>query len=162
MPPKRTEALMEFIDIYLLQAVLNERISTVFSVPTSRTELMAMLIHDIWFSIPANDRIADVAVRTSVSINKWSEGGNIPKLAQDCIASYWESLWYSSDRTVLYDTVGWFPHWHYDPPRLIARDDLRFVLYTENFGAEGQYGNARIGYTLEKVDERAFIAALVR
>jgi len=161
MAKTRTEALMEFIDQYLRMAVINTREELEFSVPTSRTELMAMLIHDVWFNIPACDRRTNIAVRSAISLNRKRGANMIPRLDSDVIASHWESVWVHPSDTCIYVTYGWFPHWHFDPPVLVARDTLFLALYSENFMEEGQYSNLRIGYTLERVSQDAFIAALV-
>lgn len=157
----RNEPTMEFIDQYLIESAPNTATMAVIAVPTSRSELLGMLIHDVWFHIPAVDRIADSDVRTMLALHKHSFAVAMPRFFEDTIAAFQEEVWIGSADGVLYHKYQWQKHWHFSPPILIARDTLTFTIASEEM-VEANYGNVRIGYTLEKVAERVYIAALVR
>ncbi len=158
----KNEALLEFICGQEELAVVNVPEAFTIYLPTSKTELMAMLIHDIWLPVlmpGAPAATGETGAGACVTKNKNSAFGlqDPDVIAGVEVQRFWDM-----------PTVGvtiqdyWTPmHYHFDPPVLVARDILYFKIKSDNVDSVLLTGYYRIGYTLEKVSREAFIAALV-
>jgi len=156
---------MEFIHTRLDEAVINVQCEKVIYVPTSKTEVMAMLIHKITFDLTSLERVDTKQTMVIMALSKDSlpsafRYGSNPRI----IAGYGAAL----DCGMIEGTLTEFQQFqeygaqvqYFDPPILVAQDQLYLQLKTyEQLSLT--YGLCVIGYTLEKVSREAFIAALV-
>ena len=153
------EEYMEFLMGVAMQDVIDAPKKDVdVALPTSRTERLVMCVHQIRFDMGAE--LVDAA--------------DTRKLAFACLARQTEcwALDISDPRvvdraTAMTDIVNTgLAKWseceihYFDPPFILADRQLWFSFDTTNFNAISK-AEFRIGYTLRKVSESAFIAALV-
>ncbi|MBA7710455.1 hypothetical protein ES703_119398 [subsurface metagenome] len=157
----RNEALMEFVCGQETLAVVNTPESFEIYLPTSKTELMAMLIHDVWIPVlmpGAPAATGETGATACITRNKNSAFG-----LQDpsvIATAQWQRFW-DAGPIVRMETE-WSPsHYHFDPPVLVARDIIWLKVNSDNVDSVLLTAYYRIGYTLEKVSREAFIAALV-
>ena len=126
-------------------------------VPVSKTENLAMLIHKVEFQIPLN---LDVAVELDTVSLQLASNPQTTLLNLD-----------DSDLLHLYRIIAKFVtsglfylesnHTYvFDPPLLYAKSRMFFGIQCAGQTAAKE-GFCRVGYTLEKVDSKTFINALV-
>jgi len=157
-------ALMEFLNATATESAAHTDTQQSFGVPCSKTELMAMLIHDVWFAPMDVERI-DAALTSNFCNLSKRLGGPFGISNMDVIAICMANLSLGQVEGTLSEyAVQWYgapPHWHFEPAVLVAVD----TLYTRIQGGAANtavcQNTVRIGYTLERVSERDFIAALV-
>ena len=155
---------MEFLRGIIKQTALNAYAQVAIRTPTSKTEVMAMLIHDIELiqecpevidatitvlryhiadrthTFVRGQEVEGVLIFTSIGVNAGATQGTL---------SEYMSIWQEGS-----------PYRHFDPPVLYARDEI--YLGMESVACTGLHmGVVQIGYTLERVSREDFIAALV-
>ena len=132
--------------------------------PSSKTEKLAMLIHQITLIVqqPAFNagswQFCD-AVITDEShegddIVPWMEDSSVlhrvRQWAQEGIIAGTWTRWREGEETI-----------EFDPPVLYPKAAIYLEMEVSDPQAAGKYSSCMIGYTLEKVSDEAFIAALV-
>ncbi len=155
-----SERYMEFLRGKVVMSAIDTYKEDVIPVPTSRTEELAMLIHEI---------VAHTATPTmqagAVTLSSW----HVADRALDHTKNVFEPgiLAYGMNEANdlpagLLSYAGYLRicHFYFDPPILYAKASIYFGIETEGEAAP-QWGMCRIGYTLEKVSKDAFIAALI-
>lgn len=146
---------MEFLRIETAAAADTETVSEGFDTPASRTEKMAMLIHRIHLFCPIS-KTANGEVKTAISDRELKEGSDID-LGEPGVITKMECYTLSTP-----DQVQTNEHQitYYDPPILYAKRQIWGSV--ANAGSVGgKKCSAIIGYTVEKVSQVDFIAALV-
>ncbi|MBA7699380.1 hypothetical protein ES703_108075 [subsurface metagenome] len=133
--------------------------------PTSGTEIMALLLHEVDFIVAG----AEFGVDTQMSSNgvyltksHHTAPVNNNLADPDLIAMFMEHATINqvagAGQLLWWDGI---PVWRFSPPILIARDAVYFANRTFSQAAANTVASVRLGYTLEKVSREAFIAALV-
>lgn len=132
--------------------------------PTSGTETMALLLHQVQFFLAGPDPTLDAKESDDEVWLTKSHHASVPSQAAsnpDVLAYYFRKLsknqiagtsWMWEDGTNI---------WTFDPAILIARDSCYFGFRVYQKAAIQVTSDIRLGYTLEKVSREAFIAALV-
>ena len=157
----RSDRFMEFIRGQLYTSAANTFTEDEVQLPTSQSEKLAMLIHQIDIDLIAVDRIDATYVEKGGGLGLYSGGAR----ALCCAGALcYDTLALSCSETAdkFLATFGRTTWEHkYDPPILVAQSVLYAKIQTLGFPGT-TYFSYRIGYTLEKVASEAFIAALVR
>jgi len=154
---------MEFLGATVLSLATDHCVFKEIHTPNSKTEKLAMLIH----TIQCDSGDAEFSAGQVSSINN--------ALAKRNFAAESEANWRLDDPDVLFrhDSVahegivaGAFsrslkghPIVYYDPPILYAKDSIYCLISAINTAAKTS--TWKIGYTLEKVSDADYIAALV-
>ena len=136
--------------------------------PTSKTEQMAMLIHEVIFRPPTLETgtgkspkktpgIADLE-SYSAQLMGQSQGGIRNLDHKDMIATLFRKVSLGAVWHWLHEEMP--AYWRFDPPILYPRANLYFGVLTSGFAAAANFA-IRIGYTLQRVSKEDFIAALV-
>jgi len=133
--------------------------------PTSGTEIMALLLHEVDFRIAGPEMGVDTQMASnSVYLTKSHRTGPVNNCFADpdLLAMYMEHVTINqvagAGQLLWHDGI---PVWRFSPPILIARDAVYFANRTFMQAAANTVASVRLGYTLEKVSREAFIAALV-
>ncbi len=146
---------MEFMRMETARAAgPSEVLSEGFDTPTSKTEKMAMLIHQIHLFCPIA-KTADGEVKVAISEHELElssdvdlgEPGVITKM--ECFALTTPAEIHPVEHQITY----------YRPPILYAKRKIWLTVNVE--GATNKKASATVGYTLEKVTQEDFISALV-
>ncbi|MBA7546349.1 hypothetical protein ES705_38739 [subsurface metagenome] len=150
---------MEFLRADVKQTVVDTYKEVQIPTPTSKTENMAMLIHEIYLE---PNRLVDgtptdtdtmelhLAGKTKATVTKVSDPDILAYLfAMTSKGTIWNWL----------ETLG-AQMWKFDPPILYPKANLFLAINTGGFTAT-MSAVCRIGYTLEKVSREDFISALV-
>ena len=132
----------------------NEVLSQGFDTPASKTEKMAVLIHQIHLFCPIA-KTAEGECKAAVSDRQLEltsdvdvgEPNVITKM--ECFNLTTPTEWHAEEHQFTY----------YNPPILYARRKIWLTIAVA--GATNKKASAIIGYTLEKVSQEDFIAALV-
>jgi len=161
------ERFMEFVGAYVIQSVADTDASVAFDVPSSETELMALLVHQIDWEGQVSTPVAAVTIGIDGFLTYSAQipssvGGYLTKM--DVIDTLQRAV---AAGTTLDDVVAgnYFAALQhdihkFDPPILIARRTLHLHIRSSNSAVVNAVA-LRLGYTLEKVTQAAFIAALV-
>ena len=151
---------MEYLHGKILQSAINVYEEVEIRTPSSKTEVLATLIHEVDFHVSgfeAGATVADVDA-FQCRLTKKPQTTNIFLDNPDLIAYYelwailgtvFNSFWENGARI-----------WKFDPPILYPRDAMYLAVKTQGF-AMVRAVYARVGYTLERVSSEDFIAALV-
>lgn len=161
----KSERFLEFVGAQVTQTVADEDKQITFDVPTSETEQMALLVHRIEWegNVPVGVVAAAVGIDAYLTTTMATPAGfalhiDFPSL----IDQYMRMARYgtTADDRLDSDLQDQFRVHNFDPPILIAQRTLYLTLHTS---ASTVINNCavRLGYTLEKVSQAAFIAALV-
>jgi len=158
------KVLMELLNAQVTESAANTHTEIAIQLPTSRSELLAMLVHQVGFELAPNTLIDTVTDDTHAQLRRRSATSILARSDPDLIASY--AVFASvgkvvgaAEKAVVLMAEGYLQS-YFDPPLLIARNQLYLAVESYN-ETVARYAAVRIGYTLEKVSERAFIAALV-
>lgn len=162
----KSERFMEFLGVESGQIAFNAAGYGVYTevpipLPTSQTEKLALLVHQVEFRL-GHPSFTDTKM-TSVAcyLTKSHQTGPITLVDPDLLAQF---FWHVSVNQVAASGISEWQDgvriWRFDPAVLIARDHLYMGGRTFQETAN-QVCQVRIGYTLEKVSQDAFIAALV-
>lgn len=157
--------LMEFTGTYVQVEPSATLVKQPFRVPTSRTELMAMLIHKVELLTGDFPRIkAEGTYPYFFGLSSREPLGMLPLLLNEpgsiAYAEY-NMIFIETALTNMITHMGTsYTVFYYDPPVLVARDTLWLSGYGEYPGFIMGL-RVKVGYTLEKVPERDFINALV-
>jgi len=155
------ERYMEFIRGQLYTSAANVFTEEVVQLPTSQTEKLAMLIHQIDIDLIAVDRIDATYVEKGGGLGLYSGSSRALHFAGVlCYDTLALSCTETADKFLAKFGRTTFEH-KYDPPILVAQSVLYAKIQSMAFPGT-TYFSYRIGYTLEKVASEAFIAALVR
>lgn len=150
---------MEFLRAIAIQPAINTYGQTQIPTPTSKTENMAMLIHQIEL-IP--NAVVDAAPvtgdtvmlhLTSASKTTIAEPNDPDNLAYFKAVTLLNAVWHGI--TYLGSMMSKF-----DPPILMPKANLYVGIHSAGMAATHEV-TAKIGYTLEKVSREDFISALV-
>lgn len=146
---------MEFIREVVTETGANTETRKEISMPTSRMESLAVLIHSV--SLELNS-IADWSGDDSVEIALKDNDNNGATLNYDGVIS---SLKLQSDITTSGGGLSRMEKTEYfDPPVLYSKKsawlDIKGISQ-----ANAQSASVKIGYTVDKVDKDSFISALV-
>jgi len=157
---------MEFIGVESGQIAFNAvgygaYTEVAIPVPTSQNEKLAMLVHEVRFRLGHPSYVDGQMNSVSCYLTKSHQTGPIDMADPDLLAQF---FWHVSVNQVAGAGIDHWEDghkvWHFDPAVLIARDHL--YMGGRTFQETGnQVCQVRIGYTLEKVTQEAFIAALV-
>jgi len=150
---------MEYLRANVLQTAINVFTEKEIRCPTSKTENMAMLIHEI--------EIHPLILIDAAPANADIVHGQVTKKSKDAIA-----LLYDPDVLSIFSTYtalnavfnqllyrGTMTR-KFDPPILYPRASMFLGVHTAGMAATVRIA-VRIGYTLEKVSREDFISALV-
>jgi hypothetical protein len=146
---------MEFMRIETDSAAgPTEVLSQGFDTPTSKTEKMAMLIHQIHLFCPVA-KTAEGEVKVAVSDHELTLSSDVD-LGEPGVITKMECFVLSTPTEVqsLEHRIQYF-----SPPILYAKRQIWLTVAVA--GATGKRASATIGYTLEKVSQEDFISALV-
>lgn len=159
-------AFMEFLRAFVEEDTLNTFKKEEIATPASRTESMAMLIWDIWLEIREADILDAVTTGNNVKV------GRDDIEATDRLGANREVLWEYihdwkpgttsgalSDYLVLHIDGG--PHVRFDPPVLWPHAKMGLTVEGKANTTKTMQAFLIVGYTLEKVSQADFIAALV-
>lgn len=146
---------MEFMRIETAAAADGEVVSEGFDTPTSKTETMAMLIHQIHLFCPISKTAAG-EVKTSIGDRECTEvsdldigePGIITKM--ECYTLSTPDNYQTNEHQMTY----------YDPPILYAKRQI-WASVANQGSTGGKKCSAHIGYTIAKVSQADFISALV-
>lgn len=154
----------EYLKAFVTESAANTYTEKEYRIPTSKTELMAMLIHDIWVPEGCTELVEGTVTKVSwhiaehsmTTIRPWRFdgillGGRHDTHAGDVEGTLSEYFW---------DNWNAPRHVHFDPPMLYARD----AIWVGVLGAAATAPRTVafvIAYTLEKVSRQDFIAALI-
>lgn len=132
--------------------------------PVSKTEELAMLIHEITIIGESVDFVAGVD-----AINEWvlsrrsndGDGASINYTSPDMV--------YRLDQVATEGIIvgafsrAWIGDFtkYFNPPLLYAKTEIFFEARQEQAGQAAQLGSFAVGYTLEKVTKESFIDALI-
>ncbi len=161
----KSDRFMEFVGAYVKQSVEDEDAQVTFDVPTSETEQMALLVHRIEWegNVPVGVVAAAIGIDLYLTTTMATPAGlashiDFPSL----IDQYMRMGRYGTtiDDILDSDLQRQFEVHRFDPPILIAQRTLYLTIHTSASTVIND-GAVRIGYTLEKVSQAAFIAALV-
>lgn len=125
--------------------------------PTSKTEKMAMLIHKIQFHI---DDITGMANDDEIDVDLHDRAGQVEVLNYDDSGLIEKMNYFLKLTTSGAEEVGMIREINYSPPILYAKKKMYSGINSAGMGALTGC-DVRIGYTLEKVSQENFIAALV-
>ena len=159
-------AFLEFINGVVVEASANTFIETEIPTPASRTEMTAMLIWHIEFDATSPDSIDALTTVTNVQLTRDTTTG-LNNLEDDDLLARWSmSLGLGavqgslSEYAIIADLSDRPRVFKFDPPILYPRSSVFLgVQGTANVGLKT--ARVRVGYTLEKVSQADFIAALV-
>jgi len=162
------ERYMEFLSVVMsLPADAGAWVEQEVRLPTSKTELFALLIHFIedYYLPPRLDIEAEGYYSRTFSLNKApSTTGQM----KNC--GYPDNLYYNCKCNNFIETAltnirnirgATQERRDFSPPILIAQDTLWWCAENSANVEQATNLSLRIGYTLEKVNREAFIAALV-
>ena len=161
----RSERFMEFIGAYVCQAVADTDAQVTFDVPTSETEQMALLVHRIdWEgNVPEGIVATNIGVDAYLTTTMSTPAGLASHFDHpSLIDAYMRVMKYGTTADDLLESDMQDQHrvHHFDPPILIAQRTLYLLVHSSNSAVVNDCA-VRLGYTLEKVTQAAFIAALV-
>jgi len=133
-------------------------------VPTSRTEFMAMLIHWVYFHVARIVPVDGIDCAYALLLMSEDEAAVPTPMNSAFIAEAERRMDAGSVSGTLTDYVSEYwakpMRWDFDPPLLYTKKNI--YLGSMNTGAAATHvGCAIVGYTLEKVSQADFIAALV-
>ncbi|MBA7707873.1 hypothetical protein ES703_116757 [subsurface metagenome] len=150
---------MEYLRGSVIMAAANAYTEVVLQTPTSKTENMAMLIHEIDLRPSKLVAITPASTDTmSVQCTKASKTGFTKISDPDVLARY---LTYTHlDAVFNYLAEHGSQLTKFDPPLLYPKSQIYIAVVSSGFDATVDL-HARIGYTLEKVSREDFISALV-
>jgi len=148
------ERFMEFLRIIGQQSANDTNTTFMIQTPTSKTEAMAMLIHQIDYQYDDHSKVdhsqAMVIVDRDVgAIGKWITD-------QECIDAVRYKQKFTTTGLAYLNVI---QKHTFDPPILYSRAAIGMQIRSTTTGAQ-KWGRVRIGYTLEKVSKMAFIEAL--
>lgn len=157
-------ALMEFLRANVYQDAINTFAITELRCPVSRTELMAMLIHSIELRVDASEPDLTKTAQGHISCNLLTRifgtgaGISTPGVLELAVSE--REIWTLGTEELISDHDE-IPLMHYyNPPILYPRDTMYLSVWSlYQLALHG--ADVKIGYTLEKVSQQAFIAALV-
>ncbi len=161
--------LMEFLRGRLLVPTGPTLNKEIIALPSSKTELMAVLLHDIWFQAKYVDpslKAGDMMYSTEYSIStREPPASNVFHYNEEgCLMFYYRGRSYTE--SALSNTEGMQfegqRQMHFDPPVLIAQDYLWVAGMSNKAVMLESTAYYMLGYTIDKVSREAFIAALVR
>lgn len=147
---------MEFLNIRVNQAVANTWTTAPWATPSSKTEKMAMLIHKIIFEhtildAPAQDDHTLLILSTQALDQDYPISD--PRIIAKMIKVF-EAL---TSGGAYEDQIF---EMNFNPPILYPKASIHLGIDCSG-QANPEDGFCKIGYTLEKVSDEAFIAALV-
>ncbi|MBA7550262.1 hypothetical protein ES705_42772 [subsurface metagenome] len=151
---------MEFLRARVNMSAPNIYTELQMPTPTSKTELMAMLIHSIYIE---PNRLVDATTPTTgdtveIHLAECSKTACRKVYDPDILAYFFSvtglnAVWNNIEITGAL-------MWKFDPPILYPKANLYLAMSTIGMTAIGG-AVTRIGYTLEKVSREDFISALV-
>jgi len=161
----KSDRFMEFVGAKVTQDVADEDAQVVFDVPTSETEQLALLVHQIEWEGNVPVGLVDVAIGVDLYLTTTmaTPAGMATHLDfPSLIDLYMRMARYGTTADDRLDSDLQDQHrvHHFDPPILIAQRTLYLTIHTSASTVIND-GAVRLGYTLEKVTQAAFIAALV-
>ena len=127
--------------------------------PVSKTEELAMLIHQVQLKIPYPP-VDENAIRENMIALQDRSATEI--LEMDDPSSIMWHLTFTS-HTAITGLLYWVPEiarWYFNPPILYARDTI-WLAIDSTCPTAFPVGLCQIGYTLERVSSKDFIAALI-
>ncbi len=130
----------------------DEVLSQGFDTPTSKTEKMAMLIHQIHLFCPIA-KVANGEVKIAVSERKLETTGDVD-LGEPSVITKMECFQLNTEVQSLEHRIQYF-----NPPILYSKRKIWLTVAVSI--ATNKKASCTIGYTLEKVTQEDFIAALV-
>ena len=160
------EAFLEFINGVLTESAANTFTELEIATPASRTALSAMLIWLIEFDMTTPD-IEDAQTNvTNIQLTRDTTTG-LNNLEDDDLLARWSisvaagAIQGSLSEYLVASGLDPRPRvFKFDPPILYPRSSVWLGIQgTGNVNVKT--GRCRVGYTLEKVSQQAFIAALV-
>ncbi|MBA7549991.1 hypothetical protein ES705_42496 [subsurface metagenome] len=146
---------MEFMRIETSPAETGEIVSEGFDTPASRTEKMAMLIHQIHLFCPIS-KTADGEVKTSIGDREATEVSDVD-IGEPGVITKMECYTLTAPEQV---QTNEHQMTYYDPPILYAKRQI-WASVANSGSVGGKRCSAHIGYTVEKVSQEDFISALV-
>lgn len=160
---KSDERFIEFITDRISESAINTFTQEEIALPTSKTEMMAFLLHtvDIFVETPTFVASTNVSRRCQLTLDEatgmdWYNAFRlIATLSRD---DHWGAL--IDDPCPRSGFSYGRERWVFDPPLLIARDHIYAAVVGHN-ETTVCVSDVRLGYTLERVSREAFIAALV-
>lgn len=156
------ERYLEQIWDNLSEEVANVFIEKEISIPSSKTELFAFLLHKVVFGLETPERIDATQTAMGLVLSKTGKTTVNERATTIAFSQQFLSLGDAQGSLTEYQIVEerGARIWDFDPPILIAQDHLHFGMKGLNNTAV-QDGGIILYYTLEKVSREAFIAALV-
>lgn len=155
----------EQLNVVAQETTINTTAEYEIVTPVSKSEAIAMLIHQLRFELAPPTLIDTLTVDTHVQLRRRSSTtGALARSDPSVIATYAvfasvNKVAGAAEKAIAYTEEG-SKLINYDPPLLIAASRLYLAVksYVET---AVRYGHCQIGYTLEKVSKEDFIAALV-
>lgn len=157
-------AFMEFMKGKVTEPTLNTYTEIALVTPASKTEQMAMLIHQILLRVDGPDPVDADLSYVYAQLTKRTMSGFTEVDDPACLYSrIWSQKLGIAEGTLSEYACFSQGHWpiiYFDPPILYTRDYMYLaVLGDANTVVKSAY--LSLGYTIEKVTTEQFIAALV-
>ena len=155
---------MEFLRGKVIMTVAEAYTEKEIRTPVSKTEELAMLIHQIQVKMTAPPPV-DAAIRET-TMHIADRTSNVILELDDPSSLFWHVCFVNFgtvEGTLSEAMVYWVPEVirvNYNPPILYARDSIYLAVDSNHTTALPQV-TCQIGYTLERVSSADFIAALV-
>ena len=164
MPPVRREFTMEYLGAQVTQAVADTDATVEIPLPTSETEQLAMLIHQVEFEGNVPGLVAGATLGGDLYLHRlptFARSGAALHIDDPTLIAAWMRVMRATAGGVV-DLCDWYQQGLYVavPPVLIALGSIYLTIHTSATTVVND-GAVRIGYTLERVTSEVFIAALV-
>lgn len=147
---------MEFIAGALIMSAANTYTEIELPTPASKSEKLAMLIHQITMGLEGTLDVPAVGDSVTFQVTKTTKSAEVFDDDSDLLAKF--KLIFSA----LTEGGNWIEaskERNFIPPILYAKSKIFFAMVTVGQTGADQ-GGVRIGYTLDKVSEVDFISAL--